>query len=121
AGSTRTNSRLGQCSGMTLKRLRLRGCETRPMPEDVDGLLAAIAHRPPADPGAVKSLVEQAGVELPTEYLEFLESSDGGEGDVGERWVELWPVGRVLAELEGEPHYEGVVLFGGDGANTVFG
>ena len=47
---------------------------------DVDGLLAAIAHRPPAEPGAVKSLVEQAGVELPTEYLEFLESSEWRRG-----------------------------------------
>jgi len=27
----------------------------------------------------------------------------------------------VLDELESGPHYEGVVLFGGDGANTVFG
>jgi hypothetical protein len=60
-------------------------------------------------------------VKLPDGYLTFLAASDGGEGDVGERWLEIWPVARVLDELESGPHYEGVVLFAGDGANTVYG
>jgi SMI1 / KNR4 family (SUKH-1) len=88
---------------------------------DAQSLLAGLTRRPPADPAAVRRLVETAGVELPREYLEFVASSDGGEGDVGERWLELWPISRVLDELETEPRYEGVVLFAGDGGNTVFG
>jgi hypothetical protein len=35
--------------------------------------------------------------------------------------IEFWPAGRVLEELEDESHYEGVLLFAGDGANTVYG
>jgi hypothetical protein len=62
-----------------------------------------------------------AGVRLPDEYLAFMSVSDGGEGDIGATWVEIWPVGRVLAELESESHYADVVLFAGDGANTVYG
>jgi hypothetical protein len=91
------------------------------MGSDSEHLLASLARRAPADPAAITRLVEQSGVSLPDPYLAFLAASDGGEGDVGERWVEIWPVGRVLDELQSEPHYEGVVLFGGDGANTVFG
>jgi len=48
-------------------------------------------------------------------------SSDGGDGDVGDGWIEIWPVSRVLSELDSGPRYEGVLLFAGDGANTVYG
>jgi hypothetical protein len=91
------------------------------MPAEVHPSLIALARRGPSDPAALKQLVAAAGVALPDEYLAFLAISDGGEGDVGDRWFEFWPVGRVLEELEGGPHYEGVVLFAGDGANTVYG
>jgi hypothetical protein len=84
-------------------------------------LLAALARRAPADPEAIARLIERSGAKLPDEYLTFLAASDGGEADVGEGWLEIWPIARVLDELESGPHYEGVVLFGGDGANTVFG
>lgn len=58
---------------------------------------------------------------FPQDYLAFMASSNGGEGDVGRAWLELWPVSRIAAELESEPRYEGVVLFAGDGANIVYG
>ena len=90
------------------------GCRSSPS-------LIALACRGPADPAALKRLVAAARVALPHEYVAFLAISDGGEGDVGNRWIEFWPVGRVLEELEGEPHYEGVVLFAGNGANMVYG
>jgi hypothetical protein len=91
------------------------------VPDEVGPFLAGMTRRAPADPAAVARLVEQASVRLPEGYLEFLASSDGCEGDVGERWLEIWPVARVLAELKSGPHYEGVVLFAGDGANTLYG
>lgn len=77
--------------------------------------------RSPADKAALDRLVALAGMTLPDEYLAFMASSDGGEGDVGDRWIEIWPVNRVLTELESKTRYEGVVLFAGDGANTVYG
>jgi hypothetical protein len=83
--------------------------------------LAALTRRAPADPEAIARLIERSGVKLPDGYLTFLAASDGGDGDVGERWLEIWPVARVLDQLESGPRYEGVVLFAGDGANTVYG
>ena len=58
---------------------------------------------------------------LPHDYLSFMALSDGCDGDLGETWIEIWPAARVLGELERKPRYEGVVVFGGDGANTVYG
>jgi len=33
-------------------------------------------------------------------------SSDGGEGDVAKRWIEIWPVNRVLAQLVSQEEFE---------------
>jgi hypothetical protein len=90
--------------------------------EHVNAACASVlVRKPPADPALLSELVANAGVTLAGEYVAFMESSDGAEGDVGNRWVEIWPVERVLEQLESALHYEGVVLFAGDGANTVFG
>jgi hypothetical protein len=90
--------------------------------DEVEYVLAKLTRRSPADPAALKRLSAAAGMGLPREYLMFMASSDGGDGDVGEAWIEVWPVARVFEELERRPpHYEGVVLFAGDGANTVYG
>jgi hypothetical protein len=70
---------------------------------------------------ALRALAERVGVELPAEYLEFMARSDGGAGEVGSAWIELWPVGEILEAASGEPRYAGVLLFAGDGANTIYG
>jgi hypothetical protein len=77
--------------------------------------------RPPAEPAVLERLTAAAGTSLPQEYLAFMASSDGGDGDLGQTWIEIWPAARVLESLSRSPHYEGVVLFAGDGANTVYG
>lgn len=91
------------------------------MTPDAESVLAGIAKRPPPDSRALNEVIARAEVALPEDYLTFMRTSDGGDGDVGERWVEIWPVRRVLDQLASPPAYEGVVLFAGDGANTVFG
>ena len=91
------------------------------MTPEAERLLVGVTRRPPSDPAALNGLGSSTGVGLPDDYLAFMRASDGGEGDVGERWLQVWPVARILEQLESPPHYEGVVLFAGDGANTVFG
>jgi hypothetical protein len=87
---------------------------------DVEQLLAQVSRRPP-DTAAQGRLVDAAGVPLPEDYLAFMAASDGGDGDVGDGWIEVWPVSQVLSELDSGSRYEGVMLFAGDGANTVYG
>jgi hypothetical protein len=89
--------------------------------DELETLLAKVSRRDPAAAELLDRLAAASGVPLPADYVAFMRSSDGGAGDVGDAWVEIWPVERVEAELESNFPYEGVVLFAGDGANTVYG
>src|SRR2546425_12757513 len=102
--------------------VRLAVRETAAVPNDVVRTLSTLDKRVPADPATVERLTAAAGMNLPDEYLRFMASSDGGEGDLGRTWIEIWPAARVLGELESRPpHCGGVVLFAGTGANTGYG
>jgi hypothetical protein len=81
----------------------------------------SVTRRDPASPEALDRLAAESVVALPDDYVAFMASSNGGDGDVGRAWIEFWPVERFGAGLQSNPHYEGVVLFAGDGANTVYG
>ena len=98
-------------------------CETpNPMDDETEQLLKNVTRRPPATPEALERLAVKAQVALPEDYRAFMVTSDGGEGDVGETWLELWPVQEIEHVLGlGPPIYEDVVLFAGDGANVVYG
>jgi SMI1 / KNR4 family (SUKH-1) len=89
--------------------------------DELETLLAKVSRRDPASAEGLDRLAAESGVALPDDYVAFMASSNGGDGDVGRAWIEFWPVERVGAELQSNPHYEGVVLFAGDGANTVYG
>jgi hypothetical protein len=96
------------------------------VPDDrASGWRALTEHMCRHEPREVTRLVELArarGLDLPSDYLEFMGESNGGEGGVGSGWIEIWPVDRVLeaAERDGVP-YEDFIAFAGDGANTVYG
>jgi hypothetical protein len=73
------------------------------------------------DVGRLARVAQRYGISLPSDYVEFMAESDGATGDVGSTWVEVWPVEEVESVADGETPYEGVMLFAGDGANTVYG
>jgi hypothetical protein len=89
--------------------------------DEVARTLSTLTSRAPSKPALLARLAAAAGMNLPDEYLAFMASSDGADGDLGQTWIEIWSAARVLEELQREPHYEGVVLFAGNGANTVYG
>jgi hypothetical protein len=91
------------------------------MDDGLRDLVANLDTRPPGDVAALKAAAGAHGVELPGDYLDFMASSDGADGNVGERYIELWPVQRVLETALGETPYDGVLLFAGNGANTIYG
>jgi hypothetical protein len=47
--------------------------------------------------------------------------TNGGDGEFGSTWIEFWPVHEILDVAAREPRYEGVLLFAGSGANTIYG
>jgi cell wall assembly regulator SMI1 len=92
------------------------------MDERLQDLVAGLEKRPPADVDALLKVAAGHGVELPPDYVEFMAESDGGDGDIGSRWLELWSVDEITETAEApEPRYDGVLLFAGDGSNTVYG
>jgi hypothetical protein len=91
------------------------------MDEELRQLVSDLSTRPPGDVEALAAAAGAHGVELPDDYLELMEATDGALGAVGEHYIELWPVQEVLETALGETPYEGVLLFAGDGANTVYG
>lgn len=60
---------------------------------------------------------------LPFEYVEFLRSANGGEGWIGDNYVQLWGVERVVElttlfrEIWTHLNVEGLLFVGGDGGS----
>ncbi len=86
-------------------------------------LLENILRRPPAaNLQRLTALAAARGVTLPPDYLEFMNESDGGEGDLGTTWLQLWPASQIIDEAQREEQrYEDVFLFAGNGANAIYG
>ena len=74
---------------------------------------------------SISKLQEQAGFELPNDYIDVMKLFDGGEGEVGENgWLCLFPVSDLLPVnndyvllMKQIPDY---FLFGKDAADTGF-
>jgi len=81
--------------------------------DELETLLANVSRREPASADALARFAADIGVPLPDDYVAFMESSNGGEGEVGSAWIEFWPVERVGNDPETSPPYEGIVLLPG--------
>jgi cell wall assembly regulator SMI1 len=60
---------------------------------------------------------------LPTDYKEFLEKVNGGEGFVGENYLILWAADELAQfnnEYEVQDYAPGLVLFGSDGGGEGY-
>lgn len=93
------------------------------MDDRLGRLLRQVKLGPP--PTNVAPLIETAAghsIELAADYVEFVTQHDGGEGDVGSVWLQLWTIDRICSTADADVSpYEGVLLFAGDGANTIYG
>lgn len=87
----------------------------------IDELTTEMERRPPGRAEPVILLARQLGIDLPRDYISFIRRSDGARGAIGENWLEIWPVTEVETVAAGPVRYERVLLFAGDGANTVYG
>ena len=62
---------------------------------------------------------------LPADYLDYMAFSNGGEGPVGDGWIQLWPVWRIVQFNESDesdpPIYDNFLGFAGNGGNTLYG
>ena len=63
------------------------------------------------------------GVELPKEFIEFMKSHNGGEGDVGESWLVLFAIEELQDINDDYYEYlpEGNIIIGSNGGGELFG
>ncbi|MDJ0945568.1 MAG: SMI1/KNR4 family protein [Kiloniellales bacterium] len=77
----------------------------------------------PADPEAIVAFEVAAGFALPGDYGAFLRKSNGGWGEIGAHFLQLWPVealrdnNRACRAAERAP---GLLLFGSNGSGDAF-
>jgi hypothetical protein len=85
------------------------------MTSTVKKLTENMEKRSGASEDALNALVERSWVRLPLDYLDFLRSSNGAEGEVGDSYLGLWPAEEILSSNEGYNVREfvpGLLLFG---------
>jgi len=80
------------------------------------------------NPGTSKEVVERVqselGIVFPQDYTELMEWSNGGEGWIGESYLQLWLMEEIpwnnesVGALKFAP---GVIFFGGDGGGMQYG
>lgn len=96
----------------------------------MDAKIAELTRTLRTRPGTPAHLIEEVeralGVRFPKDYADFLATSDGAEGFIGEQdnaYLSLWPVER-LAEMNAayktNEYSPGLLLFGSDGGGEGY-
>lgn len=72
--------------------------------------------------GAVIEKINE--VVLPKDYVEFMKNHNGGEGDVGETWLILYPMEELQEindDYEIEEFLPGHIIIGSNGSGELYG
>lgn len=71
-----------------------------------------------------KNVTEINGVNLPQNYVDFMTEHNGGEGDIGESWLVLYPI-EDLREINNDyniPEFlPNHIIIGSNGGEEFFG
>ncbi len=78
----------------------------------------------PASESAIASLVAASSLELPTDYLDFLRLSNGGEGELGIQpgWFRIWRGEEVIqaaTDYQVPEYAPGFFAFGTNGGGEI--
>lgn len=53
-----------------------------------------------ADPNVTRNVENQWGFQFPKEYVKFLLHSNGGEGPIGDNYLQLWKIEELIENNE---------------------
>lgn len=76
-----------------------------------------------ADPNVIRNVEDQLGFQFPKEYVNFLLHSNGGEGPIGDNYLQLWKVEELIENSEGysvEEFAPGLLIIGSNGGDTAY-
>lgn len=78
----------------------------------------------PLDESEINRCRQEIGRDLPADYLEFMQITNGGEGFVGGEYLMLWELKDLAPfnrEYEAEKYLPDVMLFGSNGGGEAYG
>lgn len=64
------------------------------------------------------------GISLPKQYIDFIKKHNGGEGDIGESWLILYPIEElqeVNDDYEIQEYLPGNIIIGSNGGGELYG
>lgn len=77
----------------------------------------------PVNLDLINSVEEELNFNFPKEYKDFLLFADGGEGPIGQAYLNLWKVEELIEDNEEysvEEFAPGMLIIGSDGGDTAF-
>jgi hypothetical protein len=77
----------------------------------------------PASLQTIATVENKLGVKFPRDYIELMMYSNGCEGNIGESYIQIWPIEEVIDANEAcevEKYTPGLILFGSDGGGEAF-
>ena len=87
-------------------------------------ILATLDTTAPVPDELLQQAQNQYSGALPSDYVEFLRLTNGAEGDLGNLYVQLWSLERMLestTDYSVDEFAPGLLLFGSDGGGEAFG
>ena len=79
--------------------------------------------RPGATDEAIRAAEAQLGITFPSDYCEFLTWSNGGEGQVGDDYLSLWPIEeapQLNEDYQIGKYLPNVIGIGSDGGGECY-
>ena len=84
--------------------------------------LDRLVRRPPVTDEALAQFRRISGEQLPDDYIAFLRTTNGGEGNIGSAHVRFWGIEELLPMTEQykiKQYMPGVLAFGTDGGGEA--
>jgi hypothetical protein len=86
-------------------------------------LLSLINLKPKPSEAEIKELMKKIDFKIDAEYLAFIQSADGGEGNIGENYLILYTTEELTSMnpyYEDEDYAEKIFVIGSDGGDTAY-
>lgn len=75
-------------------------------------------------PYSGEDITEINGVKLPQNYIDFMKEHNGGEGDIGETWLVLYPIEKLQEINDDSEISEDLpdhIIIGDNGSEELYG
>ena len=90
---------------------------------DYEKYLVQFNRNAPATEGSIREFEDSVTYQMPSDYLQFLRTSNGGEGVIGQQYIILWRVEDLLkwnADYEVDEYAPGLLLIGSNGGGEAY-